>query len=238
MSSSWNLYLLGVFYPTITDHMMRSHDESLSRGASYLNADSVHSAVMDWVFREVNNTCSASLNVKSGFSFDCFESIQLSWFKTPAGVVTVSLPNSSIAGLETCLFHHRCLDLIQCINVACMSQALKSDNMENYLRSIRKLHLAPVQGLRWQAWTKQSILLLILDYRARQQSDDLSRCCWYSFLVTGLAAFSSGSVIAWSQVWRSPLQLSRGEPQQSITEGLLRGDVRSQAAADVSVCDA
>lgn len=117
-----------------------------------------------------------------------------------------------------------------------MSQALKSDNMENYLRSIRKLHLAPVQGLRWQACTKQSILLLILDYRARQQSDDLSRCCWYSFLVTGLTAFSSGSVIAWSRVWCSLSQLSRGKPQQSVMEELLRGDVRSQAAADVASC--
>lgn len=98
-------------------------------------------------------------------------------------------------------FHHPCLDLIQCINLACMSRALRSDNMENYLGSIRKLHLAPVQGLRRQVWPKQCILLLILDYRARQQSDDLSHRCWYSFLVTGLAAFSSDSADAWSQVW-------------------------------------
>lgn len=97
-----------------------------------------------------------------------------------------------------------------------MSRALRSDNMENYRGSIRKLHLAPVQGLRQQVWTKQCILLLILDYRARQQSDDLSHRCWYSFLVTGLAAFSSNSAEAWSQVWGSLLQLSRGSIMEDL----------------------
>lgn len=105
---------------------------------------------------------------------------------------------------------------MQCINLACMSRALRSDNMENYFRSIRKLHLAPVQGLRRQVWTKQCILLLILDYRARQQSDDLSHRCWYSLLLTGLAAFSSDSADAWSQVWCSLLQLSRGSVMEDL----------------------
>lgn len=74
----------------------------------------------------------------------------------------VSLPNFDVAGLETCLFHHHCLDLIHCTNLARMSRALKSDNMENYLRSIRKLHLAPVHGLRLQAWTKRRCIIVDL----------------------------------------------------------------------------
>lgn len=99
--------------------------------------------------------------------------------------------------------------------------------MENYLRSIRKLHVAAVQGLRcWQAWTKQRVLLLILDYRARQQSGDLSRCCWYSFLVTVLLLWLHSPFIRLGQVWRSPLQLSRRKP--SVMEEPVFGHGRLQ----------
>lgn len=92
----------------------------------------------------------------------------------------VWLPNFCIVGLGTCLCHHCCLDITHCTNLACMYQALRSDNVEKHLRSIRKLHLAPVQRL----WQSSIELLLILDYRVRQQCNDLSHYCWYSFLVT------------------------------------------------------
>lgn len=237
MSSLLNLYLLGVYTQLLDstwwDLIFRG--TSCNAGSVFECRYSVDSAVMDWVFRWINNTCFASWNINSGFLLDCFESIQLSWFKTPAGVVTVSLPNSCIAGLETCLFHHCCLDLIQCINLACMSQALKSDNMENYFKSIRKLHLAPVHGLQWQAWTKQCMLLLILDYRARQQSDDLSRCCWYSFLVTALASRLSQRVKPGLMFTVAAESRETAGQHHGGTALLLHSAVWSQAAADVAV---
>lgn len=76
----------------------------------------------------------------------------------------VSLPNFCIRwlGKKTRLFHRCCLDLIWTTNPACMFHVHKSDNMQNYRRSIRKLHLAPVPGLRWQPWTKQRSIIVDL----------------------------------------------------------------------------
>lgn len=154
------------------------------------------------------------------------------------------MPNFCNAGLETCLFHHCCLDLIQCTNLACMSEALKSDNMENYLRSIRKLHLAPVQGLWWQAWTKRCSIIVGLGLQSKAAERWPIALLLIQLFGNGSPALasvvhpviSSDSVTVWSRVWCSLLQLSRGKPPVSERHGgtalPLHSDVWSQAAAD------
>lgn len=161
----------------------------------------------------------------------------------------MSLPNFCIVGLKTCLYHHCCLDcLIQCTNLACISQALGSDNMENHLRSIRKLHLAPVQGLWWQAWTKKCSITVdhgLQSEAAEQWPITLLLIQLFGNSTPALASvvhtvISSDSVIVWTWVWCSLLQLSRGKPPVSEhhrgTASLLHSDVWSHPAADQAVC--
>lgn len=89
----------------------------------------------------------------------------------------VSLPNLCIVGLETCLLHHHVQTLHACHKLSeliiCKTISRQSGNYTWH-------QSRDYDGGRGQS---SVVLLLILDYRARQQSDDLSRCCWYSFLV-------------------------------------------------------
>lgn len=96
----------------------------------------------------------------------------------------MSLPNLYIVGLETCL-NHCCLDLsVQIFHASPrLSQLIIwktiSGQSVNYIWHLCRDY----DGRHGQS---SVVLLLILDYRARQQSNDLSHYCWYSFLVTAV----------------------------------------------------
>lgn len=88
---------------------------------------------------------------------------------------------------------------------------------KNLLGSIRKLHLAPVQALWWQTWTKQCNIIVDLGL----QSEAAKRWPITLLLIqlfgndspalasVALTVISSCSVIVRSWVWCSLLQLSR-----------------------------